>query len=153
MRHLKSFGSVFFMALVVVLVEFIVIVWMPQVLNNIYENIKEEFAEPYYQMDSNTFEMIPPQNVEEESKIQFSEIQFNANLITMVLYPTYQVFMVDYLVNETTTSDKYLAEGTFINPENQTQYTIRPVKVNGSKQVNQIEILVGDKVIQTLNKQ
>lgn len=149
MRYFKSFGSVFLFALAFVFAGYLAFVFPHQLINS----INELFAEPYYQMDSNTFEMIPPHNVEEESKIQFSKIQFNANLITMVLYPTYHVFMVDYLVNETTTSDKYLAEGTFINPENQTQYTIRPIKVNGSKQVNQIEILVDDKVIQTLNKQ
>lgn len=149
MEFLKASRSaclVFFVFVIVLFLGF-------GLLEQIQVSLNEMFAEPYYQMDSNTFEIIPSQNVEEESKIQFSKIQFNANLITMVLYPTYHVFMADFMVNEATTGDKYLAEGTFINPKNQTQYTIRPIKVNGSKQVNQIEILVGDKVIQTLNKQ
>lgn len=150
MRNFEFFRSFCLFAFLSVFVGFVL---MPQAINNFNENINEVFAEPYYQMDSNTFEMIPPQNVEDESKIQFSKIQFNANLITMVLYPTYHVFMADFMVNEATTADKYLAEGTFINPENQTQYTIRPIKVNGSRQVKQIQILIGDEVIQILNKQ
>lgn len=104
MRYLKSFGLVFFVAVALVLVGFSVFILPQQILMS----LNEVFAEPYYQIDSNTFEMIPPQNVEEERKIQFSKIQFNANLITMVLYPTYHVFMVDYLVNEATNANKYL---------------------------------------------
>ncbi|AWW28370.1 MULTISPECIES: hypothetical protein [unclassified Acetobacterium] len=149
MEFLKAIGSACLVFFVFVIALFLVFVLSDQIL----VSLNEVFAEPYYQMDSTTFEMIPPQNVEDESKIQFSKIQFNANLITMVLYPTYHVFMADFMVNEATTADKYLAEGTFINPENQTQYTIRPIKVNGSRQVKQIQILIGDEVIQILNKQ
>lgn len=127
----------------------ITLVILPQILVN---SLNELYAEPYYQVQSNTFEMNPPKSIEEEKHIVFQKIVFNGNSVQIVLYPSHRVFMADYYTNDNVNKDNYASECTFVNPDNQVEYTIRPAAGENLKNVQQIELLNNNAVVQTFNR-
>lgn len=147
-----SFNDIVHISLVFVLFSFLWLLMLFFISPLLYNSINELFASPYYQIKSNTFEMSPPKTIEEEKQLVFSKIVFNGNSVQIVLYPSYRVFIAEYSTNQNNKKDDYAAECTFVNPEDQTEYAIRPAKAVDLKNVQQIELLNNNEVVQILNR-
>lgn len=120
--------------------------------DTISNEINEIFSVPYYQVQVNTFEMNPPKSVEDEKQLVFSKIIFNERSVQIVLYPSYRVFVADYYTNDNVNKNDYASECTFVNPDNQMEYTIRPAAGENLKDVQQIELLYNNAVVQIFNR-
>lgn len=120
--------------------------------DTISNELNKTFSVPYYQVQANTFEMNPPKSVEDEKQLVFSKIIFNERSVQIVLYPSYRVFVADYYTNDNVNKDDYASECTFVNPDNQMEYTIRPAAGENLKDVQQIELLYNNAVVQIFNR-